>query len=332
LTDYIMEEVVTRTNLNKAYKKVKANKGVPGIDGMRINHMYKWLLENKESLIKQLLTGEYQPKPVLGVEIPKPGGGKRQLGIPTVIDRLVQQAISQVIERIFDPKFSKFSFGFRPGKSAYMALTQASKYVEEGRTIVVDIDLEKFFDRVNHDILMSRLARTIKDKRLLRIIRRFLEAGIMRQGVCVRRYEGTPQGGPLSPLMSNILLDELDKELEKRKHKFCRYADDCNIYVKSIKAGKRVMQSITNFLNKSLKLKVNQEKSAASNVQERKFLGYTISNEGLLLVAKESAARIKGKLRKITRARGGISLEETAKHVNSLVKGWVQYFRYSTNS
>ena len=237
LTQHLMEEVASSANLNQAYKRVKANKGAAGVDGMSVDDLKAWIAINREGLIASLIRGRYQPKTVRGVEIPKPGGGVRQLGIPTVVDRLVQQAILQVLEPILDPAFSASSFGFRPGRGAHQALAQAQKYVADGRGIVVDIDLEKFFDRVNHDILMSRLARRIGDKRLLKIVRRFLEAGMMQGGVCIERHEGTPQGGPLSPLLAKLLLDDLDRELERRSHRFCRYADDCNIYVRSLAAG-----------------------------------------------------------------------------------------------
>ncbi len=229
LTQGLMERVAASANLNQAYKRVKANKGAPGVDGMTVQDLRPWLANNKDMLVASLVRGNYRPQPVKGVKIPKPGGGVRQLGIPTVVDRLVQQAVLQVLQPILDPTFSASSFGFRPGRSAHDALAQAGKYVAEGHGIVVDLDLEKFFDRINHDILMARLARRIGDKRLLKIVRRFLEAGMMCEGVCVRRYEGTPQGGPLSPLLANLLLDDLDKMLEARGHRFCRYADDVNI-------------------------------------------------------------------------------------------------------
>jgi RNA-directed DNA polymerase len=260
----LMEQVCDPTNLNNAYKKVVANKGAPGIDGMTVSDLKPWLAKNKAIIITQLLAGSYYPQPVRKVEIPKAGGGRRQLGIPTVIDRLVQQALLQVLNPIIDPQFSNSSYGFRPKRSAHQALLKAKEYAANGGAYVVDIDIEKFFDCVNHDILMARMAKRIRDKRILRIIRRFLQAGIMDNGVCVDRELGTPQGGPLSPLLANVLLDDLDKELEKRGHKFSRYADDCNIYVQSIRAGERVMESVTTFLIKRLRLKINKEKSGVA--------------------------------------------------------------------
>lgn len=329
LTGALMERVCERANLNRAYRRVKANKGAPGVDGMTVDDLRAWLAEHKEELIASLLEGTYQPQAVRGVQIPKPGGGKRQLGIPTVVDRLVQQAILQVLEPILDPMFSESSFGFRPGRSAHRALRQAAQYVEEGREVVVDIDVEKFFDRVNHDILMARLARHVADKRLLRIVRRFLEAGMMQDGVCVRREEGTPQGGPLSPLLANLLLDDLDKELERRGHRFCRYADDCNIYVRSKAAGERVMKSITVFLEKRLRLRVNREKSAVDFVGNRKFLGYRLLPGGRLAMAPESLERAKARVRRITRRNRGVSLKQMIAELNSFLTGWVVYFRYA---
>jgi RNA-directed DNA polymerase len=329
LTSYLMEEVCERDNLNRAYKRVKANKGSPGVDGMTVDDLGRWLAQHKEEMIAGLLDGSYKPQPVKGVEIPKPGGGVRQLGIPTVCDRLVQQAILQVLEPLVDPTFSESSYGFRPGRSAHQALHQASEYVQQGRHIVVDIDLEKFFDRVNHDILMSRLVRRIDDKRLLRIIRRFLEAGMMCNGVCVERNEGTPQGGPLSPFLANLLLDDLDKELEKRGHAFCRYADDCNIYVRSKAAGQRVMTSVTTFVEKRLHLRVNRDKSAVACTSERKFLGYRLLSDGQLGVAPKSLARAKDRIRQITRRNRGISLERMISELNSFLRGWVIYYRHA---
>lgn len=329
LTEHLMEEVADRENLNRAYRRVKANQGAPGVDGMTIAAAADWIIAHKEGLIASLLGGSYQPQPVRGVNIPKPGGGIRQLGIPTVIDRLVQQAILQVLEPLLDPTFSDSSYGFRPGRGAHNALHQAAKYVAEGRTIVVDMDLEKFFDRVNHDILMAHLSRRIGDKRLLRIIRRFLEAGLMQDGVCVARYEGTPQGGPLSPLLANLLLDDLDRELSRRGHMFCRYADDCNIYVRSQAAGERVLASITRFLEGKLRLRVNREKSAVAYVSERKFLGYQLLAGGALTIAPKSIQRAKERIRQITRRNRGVSFERVISELNSFTTGWVTYFRYA---
>ncbi len=329
LTQGLMERVASSANLNQAYKRVKANKGAPGADGMSVQDLRPWLADNKDGLVAQLVRGDYRPQPVLGREIPKPGGGVRLLGIPTVVDRLIQQAILQVLQPILDPSFSGSSFGFRPGRSAHDALAQAGKYVAEGHVIVVDLDLEKFFDRVNHDILMARLAGRIGDKRLLRIVRRFLEAGMMSEGVCVRRPEGTPQGGPLSPLLANLLLDDLDKMLEARGHCFCRYADDCNIYVRSEKAGERVMASVTEFLRSRLHLQVNREKSAVAPVWERKFLGHRLLLEGALGIAPESLARAKARIRQITKRNRGISLGQMIAELNAFTTGWVTYFRHA---
>lgn len=326
LTENLMERVCSRANLNRAYKKVKSNKGSAGCDGMTVDDMHKWIGEHKAMMIESLLNGTYKPQPVKRVEIPKPDGGVRQLGIPTVIDRLVQQSILQILEPIFDPTFSESSYGFRIGRSAHQAVRKAKEYVEEGGIILVDIDLEKFFDRVNHDVLMSRVARRISDKRLLRIIRRFLQSGIMCLGVCVDRYEGTPQGGPLSPLLANIILDDLDKELERRGHKFCRYADDCNIYVKSQRAGERVMSSIKNFLEGKLKLKVNESKSAVAVVNERKFLGFRLGRDGKISLAPSSLQRVKAKIYSKTRRTAGRSIEAITKELNLYLRGWLNYF------
>ena len=329
LASNLMEEVCERDNLNRAYRRVKSNKGSPGVDGMTVHDLGSWLVEHKEELIASLRDGRYEPQPVKGVEIPKPNGGMRQLGIPTVRDRLVQQAILQVLEPLLDPTFSESSYGFRPKRNAHQALRQASEYVRQGRGIVVDIDLAKFFDRVNHDILMSRLVRHVGDKRLLRIIRRFLEVGMMCNGVCVARREGTPQGGPLSPLLANLLLDDLDKELEKRGHTFCRYADDCNIYVQTKVAGERVMASVTAFVEKRLRLRVNRNKSAVAHVSERKFLGYRLLSGGKLGIAPKSLARAKGRIRQITRRNRGVSLERMIGELNSFLTGWVAYYRHA---
>ena len=329
LTEHLMEKVCDPSNLNRAYKRVKANKGAAGVDGMTVDDLFGWIAEHKELLIESLKAGTYKPSPVLGVEIPKPGKSKevRLLGIPCVVDRLVQQAILQVLEPLFDSMFSESSYGFRPGRSAHQALLKAREYVQEGYSIVVDIDVEKFFDRVNHDKLMSRLSKRIGDKKLLKIIRRFLEVGMMKQGVCVERTEGLAQGGPLSPLMSNLVLDELDKELERRGHKFCRYADDCNVYVKSLRAGERVLQSVKCFLANRLKLKVNETKSACASVEERQFLGYQLLKEGKIVVAEHSLKRIQDKVRRITRRNRGVSLERVVFELNQALRGWGNYFQ-----
>jgi len=329
LTERLMEEVCQRANLNEAYRRVKANQGAAGVDGMTIPELYNWVAEHREELIASLQDGSYQPQPVRRVDIPKPDGGVRQLGIPTVVDRLVQQAILQVLEPHLDPTFSASSYGFRPKRSAHDALAAASQFVADGRNIVVDVDLEKFFDRVHHDILMARLARRIADKSLLRIIRRFLEAGIMFNGVCIERHEGTPQGGPLSPLLANLLLDDLDKELERRGHRFCRYADDCNVYVQSTKAGERVMASMIRFLEGKLKLRVNRDKSTVAHVQERKFLGYRLLAGGRLVIAPKSLQRVKRQIREITRRNRGVSLRRMIEELNTALIGWVNYYRYA---
>lgn len=323
----LMERVCERSNLNLAFRRVKANKGAPGVDGMSVDALGAWIAEHKDEFLASLLDGRYRPSPVRGVEMSKPGGGMRQLGIPTVRDRLVQQAILQVLTPIIDAGFSESSYGFRPGRSAHDALRAAAKYVADGRRIVVDIDLEKFFDRVNHDILMSRLARRVGDKRMLGIVRRFLQAGMTRHGVDVERHEGTPQGGPLSPLLANILLDDLDKELEKRGHCFCRYADDCNIYVSSVAAGERVMKSVTRFLANRLRLRVNVDKSAVAGVGTRKFLGYRILQNGTLSIAPASLKRLKVKVRELTRRNSAQRLEEVIRKLNETIPGWVAYFR-----
>ncbi|MBN1288157.1 MAG: group II intron reverse transcriptase/maturase [Actinobacteria bacterium] len=323
-----MERVSSLANLKEAVRKVIRNKGSAGTDGMTVHDLKGWFPGNWGTLQRQLRSEWYRPEPVKGVEIPKPGGGVRQLGIPTVIDRLVQQALLQVLEPFLDSTFSESSFGFRPGRSAHHAIQQAGAYVREGRCIVVDLDLEKFFDRVNHDILMARVARHVGDKRILRLIRRFLEAGMMRDGVCVEREEGTPQGGPLSPLLANLLLDDLDKELEKRGHCFCRYADDCNIYVRTKAAGERVMASVTEFLEGKLKLRVNREKSAVAYMEERKFLGYRLLSGGRLGIAPKSLKRAKDRIREITRRnRGNVKVCDMIEELNSFLSGWITYFR-----
>ena len=330
LTAHLMEQVCEAENLNRAYARVKANKGSPGVDGMSVNKLGEWIRLHKHELIASLLDGGYQPQPVRGVQIPKPGGGgMRQLGIPTVVDRLVQQAIGQVLAPILDPTFSASSYGFRTGRGAHHALKKAKEYVAEGRVIVVDIDLEKFFDKVNHDILMARLGRWVGDKHMLRIIGRFLRSGLMQNGVCVSREEGTPQGGPLSPLLANLLLDDLDKELEKRGHTFCRYADDCNIYVQSKAAGERVLSSVTTFLEQKLKLRVNRDKSAVAFVTERKFLGHRLLPGGKLGIAPQSLERARERLRRLTGRSRGVSIEQVIGEINKFVVGWVTFFRHA---
>ncbi len=325
----LMEAVVARENLLDAYSRVMSNKGAAGVDGMPVEELKPYLQEHWAKIKEELLNGTYQPQAVRCVEIPKPNGGKRQLGIPTVVDRLIQQALHQVLSPLFEPNFSESSYGFRPGRSAQQAVSAAREYVAEGRRWVVDLDLEKFFDRVNHDILMSRLARRISDKRVLGLIRRYLQAGMMTGGIVSQRAEGTPQGGPMSPLLSNVLLNELDKELERRDHKFCRYADDCNIYVQSRSAGERVMKSVTRFLSERLRLKVNAEKSAVARPWERKFLGYSMTwhRRPRLKAAPESIQRLKAKVRKIFCEGKGHSLLQVIKDLNRLLGGWIQYFR-----
>jgi RNA-directed DNA polymerase len=330
LTVNLMEQVCDPKNLLRAYRRVRSNKGKPGVDGMTVHELADWLRDNNAALTASLLDGSYRPQPVRGVQIPKPGGGIRQLGIPVVVDRLVQQAILQVLNPIFDPTFSNSSYGFRPGRSPHTALEQARKYVaQEGREFVVDLDLEKFFDRVNHDILMSRLARRIGDKRLLLIVRRFLQAGLMQDGVCVTREEGTPQGGPLSPLLANLLLDDLDQLLDSRGHRFCRYADDCNIYVRSLAAGQRVMESVTRFLEGKLKLRVNREKSAVAPVEERKFLGHRLLLNGKLGIAPKSVKRAKERIKQITSRNRGVNFAQVIVELNKFLGGWLPFYRYA---
>ena len=317
--------------MNRAYRKVKANKGAAGVDGVSIERLPAHIREHKEEFLEELLAGSYKPELVRGVQIPKPDGSKRQLGIPTVLDRVIQQAILQILEALYEPNFSNSSYGFRPNRSAQMALRQAREYLREGYRYVVDMDLEKFFDRINHDILMERLSRDISDKRLLGVIRRYLEAGLLQNGIFEERKLGMPQGGNLSPLLSNILLDELDKELEKRGHKFCRYADDCNIYVKSQEAGNRVLKSITEFLATRLKLKVNETKSAVAHVTKRKFFGYSFRVDGELKVANQSLVKFKKRIRELTSRNRGRELEHVIKELNQYLNGWISYFRLSAN-
>jgi RNA-directed DNA polymerase len=329
-TMQLMEAVVERENMFKALRQVEANKGSAGVDGVSVDALRACLRKHWARIREDLLDGRYQPQPVRKVEIPKPGGkGMRQLGIPTVVDRLIQQALNQVLQPIFDPDFSESSYGFRPGRSAHQAVIKAREYAAEGRRWVVDMDLEKFFDRVNHDILMARIAGKVGDKRVLKLIRRYLQAGLMVGGVVSPRTEGTPQGGPLSPLLSNVLLDDLDKELERRGHAFCRYADDCNIYVKSRRAGQRVLENLTRFLANRLRLKVNSEKSAVERPWNRKFLGYsmTFHRKPRLKVAAASVERMKGKLKELFRAGRGRKLGTLTKELTPVMRGWVNYFR-----
>jgi len=325
----LMEVVVERGNMSAAYKRVVGNKGAPGVDGMNVDELKPYLAREWERIKSELLEGRYAPQPVLAVEIPKPDGGMRKLGIPTVVDRLIGQAIHQVLEPVFDPEFSKSSYGFRKGRNAQMFAEQARCYIEEGRRWVVDIDLEKFFDRVNHDILMARVARKVKDKRLLRLIRHYLQAGIMIDGLETTRSEGTPQGSPLSPLLSNIMLDDLDKELERRGHAFCRYADDCNIYVQSRHAGERVMSSITSFLERKLRLKVSKKKSTVERPWKLKMLGYSVTAERYprLRVAEQSVKRLKDKLREHFRRGRGRNIFDVIGELGPLLRGWAQYFK-----
>ena len=325
----LMEVVVERSNMLCAYERVVANEGAPGVDGLTVAELKPWLKAHWAKVRQALLTGEYMPSAVRKVEIPKPQGGVRTLGIPTVVDRLIQQALHQVLQPLFEPEFSESSYGFRPGRNAHQAVEAAQSHVAEGKRWVVDLDLEKFFDRVNHDMLMARVARRVKDQRGLKLIRRYLEVGLMEGGVASARTEGAPQGGPLSPLLSNILLTDLDRELERRGHCFCRYADDCNIYVGSERSGQRVMTAITAFLERRLKLKVNAEKSAVARPWQRKFLGYSMTwhREPKLKIAEPSRARFAEKVRKALRAGRGRSLKRVIEDLNPLLRGWVSYFR-----
>ena len=328
-TARLLEAILDRENMMAAYHRVVANGGAAGVDAMTVGELKAFLLEHWPRIKEDLLGGRYRPQPVRRVDIPKPGGGSRTLGIPTVLDRLIQQAMHQVLSPLFDPGFSAASYGFRPGRSAHQAVLAARGHVAAGRRWVVDIDLEKFFDRVNHDVLMARVARKVEDKRVLRLIRRYLQAGLMADGVATVRTEGTPQGGPLSPLLSNILLDDLDKELEKRGHAFCRYADDCNVYVHSRRAGERVMASLTRFLAERLRLAVNRAKSAVDRPWKRTFLGFTMTAHRAprLRVAPESVARFKGKLRALWRQGRGRSLGRTIEDLAPILTGWIAYFR-----
>src|ERR1700716_1839297 len=329
-TTRLMEEICDRENLKEALRRVKANKGSPGIDGITVNQLDDYLEQHWSAIGEQLLSGTYKPKPVRRVEIPKPDGGVRKLGIPTVLDRFIQQAVMQVLQRQWDPTFSDHSYGFRPGRSAHQAVAQAQRYIAEGYSWVVDLDLEKFFDRVNHDKLMAQIAKRVEDKRLLKLIRTFLNAGVMENGLVSPSVEGTPQGGPLSPLLSNLVLDSLDRELERRGHRYVRYADDSNIYVSSQRAGQRVMESITRFITHKLKLKVNETKSAVAKPQERNFLGFsfTAGPDVKRRIAPKALERFKHRIRDVTRRAKGVSMETTIAELAPYLRGWRSYFGF----
>ena len=327
--EQLMEEVCDRRNLEIAWKRVRGNKGSPGVDGLTIDETLDYLREHWPTIREQLLEGTYSPQPVRRVEIPKPGGGVRKLGVPCVVDRLIQQALLQVLQKQWDPTFSEHSYGFRPGRSAHQAVAQAQAYVAEGYTYVVDIDLEKFFDRVNHDRLMARVAERVSDKRVLKVIRAFLNAGVMENGLVNPSTEGAPQGGPLSPLLSNLVLDEFDQELMRRGHRFCRYADDCNIYVRSQRAGERVMATVCRFLTERLRLKVNESKSAVARPEERKFLGFTISNDGSeRRISAKALDKFKNRIRELTQRTRGVSLSKLVEPLARYLIGWRSYFGF----
>jgi group II intron reverse transcriptase/maturase len=327
-----MEEVLRRENLFAALRRVQANKGAPGVDGMSVGELPEYLRQAWPEIREQLLSETYVPAPVRAVYLPKPGGGTRMLGIPTALDRLIAQAMLQVLVPIFDPDFSERSYGFRPGRSAHQALEQACRDMADGYRWVVNLDLEKFFDSVQHDIVMSRVARKVKDKRLLRLIRRYLNAGIMQEGLVSQREAGMPQGSPLSPLLSNILLDDLDKELERRGHRYCRYADDANVYVHSKRAGLRVMASLTRFLETRLRLKVNRAKSVVDRPWNGTFLGYTVTNnlKPRLKPAPKSVKRAKDRIRQITHKGRGQNIGRVIAEINRFTHGWVGYFRLAS--
>jgi RNA-directed DNA polymerase len=329
-TNRLMEEVCERDNLKEALRQVKANRGSAGIDRMTVGQLPDYLQQHWPAIREQLLNGTYEPQPVRRVEIPKPDGGVRKLGIPSVLDRFIQQAVMQVLQRRWDRTFSQHSYGFRPGRSAHQAVAQAQQYIAGGHGWCIDFDLEKFFDRVNHDKLMSQIAKRIEDKRLLRLIRAFLNAGVMENGLVSPSVEGTPQGGPLSPLLSNLVLDELDRELERRGHRFVRYADDCNIYVRSERAGQRVMKSVTQFIMRKLKLKVNETKSAVARPQERKFLGFSFTDgsEVKRVIAPKALERFKKRIREITCRAKSVSLEATMTELVPYLRGWRGYFGF----
>src|SRR5674476_1198910 len=330
IAEQLVEEVCGRENCKQALKRVKANKGSAGVDGMTVQQLPEYLKQHWPVIREQLLSGTYEPQPVRRVEIPKPDGGVLKLGIPTVLDRFIQQAVMQVLQGKWDRTFSDHSYGFRPGRSAHQAVGQAQQYIAEGHGWCVDLDLEKFFDRVNHDKLMGQIAKRVEDKRLLKLIRAFLNAGVMENGLVSPSVEGTPQGGPLSPLLSNLVLDELDRELERRGHRFVRYADDCNIYVRSERAGQRVMESISRFITQKLKLKVNEAKSAVAPPQERKFLGFsfTAGKELKRKIAPKAIDRFKERIREITAKSRGRSMEKVMEELARYVRGWRGYFGF----
>src|ERR1700694_931171 len=327
-TNRLMEEVCERENLKEALRRVKANQGSAGVDRMTVGGISDYLKQHWPAIREQLLSGTYEPKPVRRVEIPKPDGGVRKLGIPTVLDRFIQQAVMQSLQRRWDRTFSEHSYGFRPGRSAHQAVAQAQQYIAEGYRWCVDLDLEKFFDRVSHDKLMSKIDERVDDKRMLKLIRAFLTAGVMEDGLVSPVDEGTPQGGPLSPLLSNIVLDEFDRELERRGLRFARYADDSNIYVRSRRAGERVMESITRFITTKLKLKVNEQKSAVARPWERKFLGFsfTMNREPKRRIAPKAVLRFKEQVREKTRRTRGVSVEKMAEELGRYLRGWIGYF------
>ena len=326
----LIEEVCQRGNVVRAWKRVQGNGGSPGIDGMRVEELTDYLREHWGTIREQLQRGTYKPQPVKRVEIPKPSGGKRKLGIPTVVDRFIQQGVMQVLQEEWDRTFSEHSYGFRPGRTAHQAVAKAQGYIAEGYYWVVDIDLEKFFDQVNHDKLMGQIAKRVKDKRVVRLIRGYLKAGVMENGLVRATDKGTPQGGPLSPLLSNLVLDELDRELERRGHRFVRYADDCNIYVRSERAGRRVMASVTRFLTQKLQLKVNAEKSGVARPWKRKFLGFSVTaNKGpRRRISPESLKRFKERVRSLTRRTRGVSIGQMVEELNRYVRGWLGYYGY----
>ena len=324
----LIERMLERGNMLRALQAVEANRGAAGMDGMEVGQLRSYLREHWAGIKEQILNGSYEPRPVRRVDIPKPGGGTRMLGIPTVLDRLIQQAIHQILSPLWEPEFSPHSYGFRPGRNAAQAVKAAQGYVNSGQRWVVDMDLEKFFDRVNHDVLMARVGRRVKDRRMLNLIRRYLQSGIMQDGLVAPRDEGTPQGGPLSPLLSNILLDDLDKELERRRHHFCRYADDCNLYVGSQRAGERVLVSLTTFLREKLKLTVNPKKSAVDRPWKRKFLGFSLTSQKVtrVRVAPQSVERFKDKLRQKFHEGRGRNLRAFLDSLKPLLRGWASYF------